>query len=345
MSSSAPVPLNRSKSNFLWIGTALAALVLIVGVYVFVVPSSAVPKVYHVGILNALDYFASITDGFKQGMTTLGYVEGTNIIYDVQKGPAPVGNKNILEKFVADKVDLILSFPTEATQEAKEVTANTGIPVVGAGIGIEGTNLVESVQHPGGNVTGVRFPLPEIALKRLALLHTIAPRATRILVPYLKDYPTVAAALPGVKALAISLKVTLIEEPVSSPDDLASYLKAREANPNIGIDAILMLPEPISITPAFYDQLYVFADRHKIPIASATILDTDHGPIIGLLPQAFEAGKLAALLADKIFKGIAPATIPVVTEDVFLDINYRVIQKLGLTVDEGLLSTANRVFH
>ncbi len=43
------------------------------------------PKVYHVGILSGLDFFADTADGFKSKMTELGYIEDSNIIYDIQK--------------------------------------------------------------------------------------------------------------------------------------------------------------------------------------------------------------------------------------------------------------------
>src|SRR4030042_2220739 len=75
-------------------------------------------KVYHVGILSGLDFFANTADGFKEKMTELGYVEGENIVYDVQKSNFDIATyRNILNKFVADKVDLIFVFPTEASQE------------------------------------------------------------------------------------------------------------------------------------------------------------------------------------------------------------------------------------
>ena len=101
-----------------WTGAVVVVIALLAGVYFFVLPKAGdggVSKVNHVGILNALDYFAPTIDGFKQKMTELGYVEGKNIVYDIQKAPAPVGNQAILKKFVDDKVDLILSFPTEAS--------------------------------------------------------------------------------------------------------------------------------------------------------------------------------------------------------------------------------------
>ena len=127
-------------------------------------------KVYRVGILSALDLFADTTDGFIDKMTELGYIEGENIVYDLYETNVPVGNEETLKKFVDDKVDLIFACPTEATLEAKSVSQGSGIPIVFANGGIEGTNLVESITQPGGNLTGVRFPSIEVSLKRLELI-------------------------------------------------------------------------------------------------------------------------------------------------------------------------------
>jgi putative ABC transport system substrate-binding protein len=89
------------------------------------------PKVYRVGILSGLSYLNEAADGFKAKMTELGYAEGKNIIYDHRKTDFDMAAyKNILNKFVADKVDLVFVFPTEATQEAKAATQGTNIPVV-----------------------------------------------------------------------------------------------------------------------------------------------------------------------------------------------------------------------
>ncbi len=304
-------------------------------------------KVYHVGILNALGFFDATVDGFKSKMTELGYVEGVNIIYDVQKGAAPVGNQAILNTFVQNKVDLIFALPTEATIEAKEVTKGTGIPVLFAGAGLEGNSIVESISRPGGNLTGVRFPVTELGARRLEILHALAPKAKRILIPFLKDYPTVAPGIAAVMPKAEALGLIIIEKPLSAPDELAAYLKELDTKKDVGFDAIMLIAEPVSTIPAFLDQLHVFADTHGIPVGGGVTLlaDKEYGPLFSLNPSVFEFGQLAAPLADQIFKGVDPGTIPVVTPESTLEINYKATTKLGLTVPEYLLSIANKIIH
>jgi len=71
----------RKKLNTFWgILCFLIALSLVLSGC-----GSPKPKVYRVGVLSGLSFVANITDGFKAKMTELGYVEGENIVYDVQE--------------------------------------------------------------------------------------------------------------------------------------------------------------------------------------------------------------------------------------------------------------------
>ena len=165
--------LNRRTRNYWRVITIFTILsMLLAGC------GSKTPKVYHIGILSGLDFVADISDGFKSKMAEFGYVEGTNVVYDIQKTNFDMdAYRNILQKFVADKVDLILVFPTEASMEAKSATQGTNIPVLFTFALIEGMGIVDSVREPGGNITGVRYPGPEIALKRFEILMELVPHA------------------------------------------------------------------------------------------------------------------------------------------------------------------------
>ena len=134
-------------------------------------------KVYHVGILTSNPSFVAIGDGFKAKMTKLGYIENKNIIYIVQKPSSsdPAELQRQAKALVDQKVDLIFTFPAPETVAAQAATQGTNIPVVFAYFQLEGTNLIKSVSDPGGNMTGVRYPGPEMISRRLEVLHQMAP--------------------------------------------------------------------------------------------------------------------------------------------------------------------------
>ncbi len=331
--------LLKKGYNLILLFALLAAILLLSGCN-----AEAAPKVYRVGILSGLDFFANTTDGFKAKMTELGYVEDQNIVYDLQKTNfEPAKEQEILQKFVADKVDLIFVYPTEASLAAKAATQGTNIPVLFANAFVEGNTLIENVRQPGGNITGVRFPGPDIAVKRLEILHELVPQVKRVWVAYQRDYPSVPPVLEVLRPAAASLGVTLVEVPATSPADIQADLQARVKAAEIGIDAIMMIPEPLSVHPDAFAAMSKFAVEHKVPIAGSLISAEGYGIVFMNLSDNVEVGELAAPLADKIFKGIPAGTIPVVSPEAHLRLNYKVAQELGLTVPEGLLSQAVEV--
>lgn len=301
-------------------------------------------KVYRVGVLSGLDFVADITDGLKAGMAELGYVEGEDITYDVQKTNFDMAAyRTILDKFVADKVDVIFVFPTEASQEAKTATEGTGIPVVFAFAQVEGMNLIDSVREPGGNITGVRYPGPDLALRRFEVMLELAPQANRVYIPYQRGYPIVDSQLEIVRPAAKAAGITLIEAPADNAAELEADLQARATAADAGLDAILLIAEPLGVTPDAFTVLAKFATEHKIPFGGALMTLGEHASVYGVNINNVGTGKQAAALVDKVLKGTRAGTIPVVSAENFLQINYAAAQKMGLTVPEGLLAQADEV--
>ncbi|MBK9941592.1 MAG: ABC transporter substrate-binding protein [Kouleothrix sp.] len=302
------------------------------------------PKVYRVGVLSGLEYAAGVTDGFKAGLSELGYREGENISYDIQATNIdPVAYQRILQGFVANKVDLILAFPTEAALDAKAIAATNDIPVVFGFAQIEGVNLVKSVREPGKNLTGVRLPGPELAIKRFEVMHTIVPQAKRILVPYLRDYPIVPPQLEALRPVAAAAGVTLVELPVASPDELEAALKLQGSGDTVNVDAILQLVEPVAVTPAFFVVLGRFAAEHRLPLGGAYLSVDGYESLFGIHVDSKDIGHDAASLADKVLKGAPAGSIPVISGDSIFQINYREAQRLGLSIPAGIISEADQV--
>jgi putative ABC transport system substrate-binding protein len=305
---------------------------------------SAQPKVYKVGILSGLNFIADGTAGFKEGMAELGYVEGENITYDVQETDFDMeAYRSILQKFVADKVDLIVAFPTEASFEAKLATEGTDIPVLFTYSNIEGMGLVDSVSKPGGNVTGVRYPGPGVAVKRLEILVQLVPDAKNIWMPYQRGYPIIPPELEEIYPVAANLGVNLIEFPADNAAELEAEFSRLEASGEIGFDAILMLVEPIAVTPDSFMVMAKFASENNIPMGGATVIIDEYATLFGVDVLSFDSAKQGAAMADKIFNGIDPAELPVESADTYLRINSIVAQDLGLEVPYSLLQQADEI--
>jgi putative ABC transport system substrate-binding protein len=283
-----------------------------------------------------------MADGFKERMNELGYQEGKNIIYDLQDS-TPEKEQQVAKKFVEDNVDLIFAFPTEPSVAAKAAAKDTGIPVVFSLAGIEGTDLVESLQHPGDHITGVRFPAPESTVKRLEILHEIAPDVKRVWIIHDPNYPLADSSFVMLRPAAISLGITLVETPISGVEDIRQILSDKARSGEIDVDAIFIMPEVLTQTPECFGAIIEFANKHKIPVGGAMDYTTDLGAVFNQAPDVIKMGRLAAVLADKIFKGTPAGSIPVVTPELYLRVNYKKVQELGLEVPEGLLRQATEI--
>ncbi len=301
-------------------------------------------KVYRVGILCGLDYIGIIPDSFKAKMTELGYIEGENIAYDIQRTNfEPEKERQILEKFVKDGVDLIFTFPTEVSMAAKAATQGTEIPVVFAIANIEGTGLVDSVRKPGGNITGVRYPGPDLAIKRFEVMRELAPEAKRMWVPYQRGYPIVANQMEALYPVAQAAGITLIEFPADDAAEVQAELDERNKLDDIGFDAIFFIPEPLSCTDDAFEAMAKFAYEHKIPIGGILMQVGEYGSIFGINVDVPKTGQQAAILIDKILRGTPAGTTPVVSSESYLEINYKVAKEFGINVSEGLLSRADKI--
>jgi putative ABC transport system substrate-binding protein len=331
-------PQNRARKGWAFFVVAIVIALLLSGC------GGSSPKVYHVGVLSGLNFFANTADGFKAKMTELGYVEGQNIVYDVQKtNYDPATEEQIVKKFVADKVDLIFAFPTDVALAAKKATQGTNIPVLFANANIEGIGLVDSVREPGGNVTGVRYPGPDLAIKRFEILRQVAPQAKRLWVPYKRGLDIAPPQLDVLRPAATAAGVTLVETPAADAAELQADLQARAKSSDMGIDAILMIAEPLVVTPDAFTVMAKFAAEHKLPIGGALMVVGDYRSLFGVSTDNVAVGRQAAPLADKILKGTPAGTIPVVSAENFLQINDKAAQALGLTIPDSLLRQAAEV--
>ena len=129
--------------------------------------------------------------------------------------------------------------------------------------------------------------------------------------------------------------VTLVEFPATSAADIEAELQAQTQLADPGIDAVLYIYEPLSTWPDVNAVVNEFAAKYQMPVGNDVLFR--------LVVNNVQVGRQAAPLADKILKGTRAGTIPVVSADTFLRINYTVAQELGLSVDEGLLSQADEI--
>jgi putative tryptophan/tyrosine transport system substrate-binding protein len=326
---------SRVRNGWTFIAVVLIVMILLLN------GCTRSPRIYRIGILIGSDALSTLAESFKTTMTEQGYIEGKNITYFVQRSNSdPALEKSIAGKFVADKMDLVFAFPGQTARVVKTAALGTLIPVVFANAVIEGTDLVDNVRRPGGNITGVRVSGTELTLKSFESLLELIPRRKQIMVIYDPNYPTTHSAMEALLPAALSFRVTLQEVHVTNVNLIQAVLQELEKSGNANMDAIMLLQDTITRSSEASGLIIKFADAHKVPVAGGPATLVRNGAVVSATTDILDQGKLAAFIVDKILDGAIAGNIPVMSSSPCLYINYTKARKLGLTVPQGLLKQA-----
>ena len=132
-------------------------------------------KIYKVGRLSAgspKDPLSNATyDAFREGLRDLGWIEGSNIIFENRWAGEPSASAvDLAAELVRLKVDVIVAVGSPLIQAAKQAT--NAIPIVMSGTGADpvAAGFVASLGRPGRNITGLSMLSTELSGKRLELL-------------------------------------------------------------------------------------------------------------------------------------------------------------------------------
>jgi putative ABC transport system substrate-binding protein len=293
-------------------------------------------KTYTVGVVNLNKNHDKILMGFKKGLAELGYTEGENITFLYNGARSEVSDlENDLQSFLEKKVDLILSMSTPATKKTKKMTAGTGVPVVFAPVfDPVGSGIVQSLVRPGGNLTGIK--VGGHSGKALYWLLKIAPDTKDILVPFATKNNATLQSLRGLQETADKVGVKLSAHEVKSKNELALLFE----NLPDEIDALFLLNSHF-----LHKNAKLFVDtaiKNKLPLGSSTS-QVGSGMMVTYGQSATRTGELAAGLADKIFRGISPASLPVENTDFFLGINLKTADSIGIDISDDILHVADTI--
>jgi ABC-type uncharacterized transport system substrate-binding protein len=164
--------------------------------------------------------------GLTQGLEDAGYVEGRDVLFEWRSAK---GDYDRLPELAADlvnrKVDVIVVEHTLAVLALKRTTSNIPIVMVLVADPVGG-GLVDSLSHPGGNITGLSLMAADLVAKRLQLLQEAMPRATRIAVLWNPGTPFHANAVQYLKAVAPRLSLELKFVPARLPKDFGAAFSA-----------------------------------------------------------------------------------------------------------------------
>ena len=298
------------------------------------VAAQAPDKVYRIGMLERIPATINTAnlEGFRQGLRTLGYVEGKNLVIEYRSADGRDERfRDLAAELVGLKVDLILTRGTPAALAAKRA-AGGAVPAVITGVGDQvGQGIVASLARPGGNITGLSATVTEIYPKRVELLSELVPRATRIAVLFNMSNPAIPRQWLEVETAARSLGLHAHLLDVRKVEDLRP---AFDVATRQRADALVVGLETLTLANA--PLIVELAAKYRLPAMYASTEFVGGLASYGVnYPDHY---RRAATFVDKIFKGAKPADLPVEQPTKLeLAVNLKTARALGLTIPKTVL--------
>jgi len=281
-----------------------------------------------------------LLSAFRQGLSETGYVEGQNVAIEYRWAH---NDNSRLPELAADLVRrrvTVIAAPGSTPAALAAKAATVAIPVV-FGIGTDPVQggLVNSLNLPGGNVTGISYLQRETTAKRLGLLHELLPKAARFAVLANPSNPSTEPAtkdaVAGAMAVGGQIEV-LVASTNSDIDTIFAKLAENSA------DALLINADPLFLARRV--QLVTLATRHALPTMYPNREYVEIGGLMSYGPKLADQIRQVGIYVGRILKGEKPADLPVVQPTGFeFVINLQTAKIFGLTVPPTLVARADEV--
>jgi putative ABC transport system substrate-binding protein len=301
-------------------------------------PAGPMPVIGLLTLANLPDW---AMNAIRTGLDDAGFVEGRNLTIMVRSAEGQFERLPALAAdLVKSEVRVILATGSPVPARTAKA-ATTKIPIVFAyGGDPVADGLVDSLNQPGGNVTGATFIGSALLAKRMEVLREIVPQATDI-------------------ALLVNPKGTLEERQVSDGTAAAHILGQRlhvlNTSTESDIDAAFATMSQLKVgafivgTDPFFgfvarDRLVMQAQNYKIPGIYNGRDELGAGGLVSYGPKLADTWRQAGLYVGRILQGEKPSELPVMQPTRFeMIINLKTARKLELTIPPTLLGLAEEV--
>jgi putative tryptophan/tyrosine transport system substrate-binding protein len=293
-----------------------------------------------VGFLRStpLKPFENLVTAFRQGLKEAGFVEGENVTVEYRYAENQLDR---LPGLVADLIrrpvavivgDTLSAIPAKAATATMPIVFATGGDPVRSG-------LVDSLNRPGGNVTGVVFFGAVLGAKRLELLHQLVPRATTIAMLLNPDSLSAKPERIDVQAGADAIRQQLVILDVSNDGDLETAIATFAQRGAGGL-----LVGGGTFLSSNRQRIIALAAHHRLPAIYPWREAALDGGLMSYGPSISDAYRQAGLYAGRILKGEKPADLPVMRSTKFdFVINLKTAKALGLEIPATLLALSDEV--
>jgi putative tryptophan/tyrosine transport system substrate-binding protein len=327
----------KSRTRILLSYCLLITVLLITGLARAQQSSAKVPRIGYISGRDASSP-GPLVAAFQKGLRELGYVEGKNIVVEYRFSGAQIEVfPRLLSELVDRNVDVLVVPIQPAT--AKRLVKTIPIVII-SNVDPVASGLIDSLAHPGGNLTGCTTASRELGGKRLDLLKEVVPQLTRVGILRNTDEPSTSfTTMKEFEAAARGLKLDLqpLDVQGTKPDLEGAFKVASKAS----VNAVMVL------TPALIGEQKRIAElaiKQRLPTIFEGPTWVEAGGLMSYSADEADMFRRAARYVDKILKGAKPADLPVEQPTKFeLVINLKTAKQIGVTIPQSVLYQADRV--
>jgi putative ABC transport system substrate-binding protein len=283
---------------------------------------------------------AHLLDAFLDGLKAAGFVDGQNVTLDIRWADGRYGEiARLAAEVVATKPNLIVAVGGNPVAVAMKAATST-IPVVfGAGADPVKIGLVDNLNRPGGNLTGMTLWANELDAKRLDLLHDMLPAARSVAVLMNPLNPGYEELLPRTQetAAALGLKLELLTASTSSEIE-----RAFQSLPAGKVDALAVGADAFLIN--LRARILALTSERRLPAIFPAREFAVDGGLASYGTRWADMYRILGTYAGRILKGAKPVDLPVQRPATYeLVINLQTAKSLGLELPPIILSRADEV--
>ncbi|MBW9065656.1 ABC transporter substrate-binding protein [Rhizobium herbae] len=278
----------------------------------------------------------AVRDGVKEALAGAGYKEGENLkfLYESAQGN-PATAAQIARQFAGEGPDVIVPISTPSAQAV--VSSTRDIPVVFTAVSDPlGAQLVNDMDKPGGNVTGLSDLSP--VAEHVALIKEILPNVKSIGYLYNSGEANSVSLLAVLKTQAEKAGLAVVESAATKSAEVQGAARAL-----VGRADVIYIPTDNTIISALEGAVAV-AEEAKLPLFTADTDSVSRGAVAALGFNYHDVGKQTGDVVVRVLKGENPGDIAVkVAAGTDLVINKAAASKMGVTFPESVLGRATRV--
>ncbi len=286
--------------------------------------------VFRIGISQFITHQSldATREGFVDELAKQGYVEGKNIEIDLQNAQGEQRNLKTISQQLAEYSDVVLAIATPSAQSLANTTQTTPV-IFSAVTDPVSAKLVESREHPGGNVTGTSDQSSDAISTQINLIKKVLPKAKTIGILYTQSEPNSVVQKDEAKRLLEEKGFTVVEKTILDSNNVKAAAESLMAE----VDMVFVPTDNIiSSTMETVKQVSI---KHKVPVFGGSTEMIAVGGLYNYGTNYEELGRQTARMLIRVLKGEKPENIAVeLPEKLELHTNKEMADALGIDISK-----------